>query len=78
MKFGPKNINPGTGRLVHNDGKGEALLPSRRAMNQLTKGNPSQRSFQNYAKLTPSGRNAPLSYQDITDMARMGADIKAK
>jgi hypothetical protein len=77
-KFGPKKINPGTGRLIVHRGKGEKLLPSPSALKTLTKGNPQERSFQNYAKLTPSGRNAPVSYQDITDMARMGASIDKK
>lgn len=77
MKFGSKKINPGTGRLVQNVGKGgkQYLLPGRHALAELTKGNPWQRSIGNYAKLTPSGANAPTSYQDITDMATMGAKI---
>ncbi len=79
-KFGPKKINPGTGRLIQHRGKGgrEELLPSRHAMAQLTTGNPWQRSIGNYAKLTPSGANAPTSYQDIVDMAEMGASAKPK
>jgi hypothetical protein len=78
MKFGPKKINPGTGRLIQHHGKGEVLLPSRRAVKELTKGTPAQQSFQNYAKLTPSGRNAPTSYQDIIDMSQMGVGLKPK
>jgi len=77
-KFGPKKINPGTGRLIVHRGKGEKLLPSPSALKTLTKGNPQERSFQNYAKLTPSGRNAPVAYQDIIDMSRMGVDLKPK
>jgi hypothetical protein len=79
-KFGPKRINPGTGRLTVNQGKGGKgqLLPHRSAMNELTKGNPWQRTFQNYAKLTPSGANAPTSYQDIIDMATKGASVLPK
>lgn len=79
-KFGPKRINPGTGRLTINQGKGgsQQLLPHRSALNQLTKGNPQQRSFQNFAKLTPSGANAPMTYQSIIDMATMGASAKPK
>jgi hypothetical protein len=79
-KFGPKQINPGTGRLTVNQGKGggQELLPHRDAMNQLTKGDPWQRSIGNYAKLTPSGANAPMSYQDIIDMASMGASVNPK
>jgi hypothetical protein len=79
-KFGPQKINPGTGRLTIYQGKGakDLLLPHRHAMNVLTKGNPSERSFQNYAKLTPVGANAPTSYQDIIDMATKGASVLPK
>lgn len=79
-KAGPSKINPGTGRLVrsHNKGSREQLLPGRHAMETLTKGDPWQRSMGNYAKLVPSGRNAPMHYQDIIDMATMGASAKPK
>jgi hypothetical protein len=79
-KFGPKAINPGTGRLTHirNKGSREQLLPGRHAMEQVTKGNPWERSIGNYAKLAPSGANAPATYQDIIDMAQMGASAKPK
>jgi hypothetical protein len=76
-KFGPKTINPGSGRLtqLHNKGSREQLLPGRHAMETLTKGDPWQRSMGNYAKLTPSGANAPLHYQDIIDMGQMGTKV---
>ena len=79
-KFGPKKINPGTGRLhqLRNKGSKESLLPHRDAMDQVTKGNPWQRSTGNYAKLAPSGRNAPMSYQDIIDMGNLGISLKPK
>jgi hypothetical protein len=79
-KFGPKKINPGTGRLIQHRGKGgkEQLLPSRHAMETLTEGDPWQRSIGNYAKLTPSGRNAPTSYQDIIDMGTLGINPRNK
>lgn len=79
-KFGPKSINPGTGRLIQHVGKGggQQLLPGRHAMNTLTKGDPWQRSMGNYAKLTPSGANAPATYQDIIDMAEAGASVEPK
>lgn len=79
-KFGPKKINPGTGRLIQNKGKGgkEELLPSRHAMAQLQNGDPWQRSVGNYAKLTPSGANGPNTYQDIIDMADNGVSILPK
>ena len=72
-KFGPAKINPGTGRLntLHNKGSQEYLLPNRHAVAELTKGDPWQRSIGNYAKLTPSGANAPTHYQTIIDMASM-------
>jgi hypothetical protein len=76
-KFGPKKINPGTGRLVTIKGKGGGLqtLPSRHALNVLTKGNPEQRSINNYAKLTPTGSSAPGTYADIMNMGVNGANV---
>jgi hypothetical protein len=77
-KYGPAKINPGTGRLQqHGASKGsrQSLLPHRDAMDQLTKGDPWQRSIGNYAKLTPSGANAPSEYQDIIDMGTAGAKV---
>lgn len=73
-KYGPKSINPGTGRLVQHRNKGskESLLPHKDAMDQITGGDPWQRSIGNYAKLTPSGASAPSSYQSIIDMAKLG------
>jgi len=78
MKFGSKRINPGTGRLVTNRGKGDKLLPSPAAVHKLAHGNPSERSFQSYAKHTPSGRNAPFDYQTIIDMGTLGAGVRGK
>ena len=75
-----KKINPGTGRLntpvqqVKN--KGAKLLPGRAALNELQKGNPWQRGVTNYAKLTPSGRNAPMTYQDILEMAENATKVR--
>jgi hypothetical protein len=47
-------------KVVRNVGKGskDEVLPSRMAMETITKGNPMQRSMNNYAKKTPSGLNA--------------------
>lgn len=78
-KFGSKSINPGTGRLIqHGAGKGsqQHLLPHKDAVEQLTKGDPWQRSIGNYAKLTPSGANAPMNYQDIIDMGTLGTKVQ--
>ena len=52
------------------------MLPSREAVNQLTKGGPMAMSLGNYAKLTPSGAGAPTSYQTIYDMGKAGVDVK--
>lgn len=73
-KFAKKVINPTTLRVntaVEKGSKPE-LLPGRRALNSLTKGDPWQRSAGNYSRLTPSGRNAPSSYRDLMDMAQTG------
>jgi hypothetical protein len=47
-------------KVVRNVGKGskDEVLPSRMAMETITKGSPMQRSMNNYAKKTPSGLNA--------------------
>jgi hypothetical protein len=45
----------------------KAMLPSREAVNQLTKGGAQAQSLGNYAKLTPSGSGALTSYQSIID-----------
>jgi hypothetical protein len=78
-KFGPKRINPGSGRLITHKGKGGGLqtLPSRHALNVLTKGDPVERSFNNYAKLTPTGSSAPGSYADIMQMGLNATDPAA-
>jgi hypothetical protein len=57
--------------LVANKGKGSKsqMLPSRHALTTLTKGDPSQRSIQNYAKLTPIGAGAPGTYDDIIQLS---------
>lgn len=57
--------------VVTNRGKGSRsqMLPSRHALNTLTQGDPSQRSLQNYAKLTPIGAGAPGTYDDIVQMS---------
>lgn len=77
-KYGSKKINPGTGRLVQNKGKGggQQLLPHKDAVETLTKGDPWQRSMGNYAKLTPSGANGPMNYQDIIDMGTLGIKVR--
>jgi hypothetical protein len=48
-------------------GKGGAqvLLPARRAVHQLLKGAPADRTLLDYGELTPTGRKAPGSYAGI-------------
>ena len=76
-------INPKTLRLTTNQATptrptSSPMLPSRKAMNQLTKGDPEQRSTLSYAKATPVG-NLPTTYQDIIDMAHnVGASVLPK
>lgn len=52
----------------HRKGSREELLPSRHALSQLVGGDPTQRSLNNYAKLTPgvvNTTNPPItSYDD--------------
>lgn len=57
--------------VVANKGKGSRsqMLPSRHALNTLTRGDPSQRSVQNYGKLTPVGAGAPGTYDDIVQLS---------
>ena len=77
-KYGPPTINPGTGRLTQHKNKGsrQSMLPHKDAMDQVTKGDPWQRSIGNYAKLTPSGAGAPSEYQDIINMGTLGAKVR--
>ena len=62
----------------HPVGKGsqQGLLPSRSALNKLTKGTPNQRGVLSNASLVPSGANAPKTYADIQIMGELGIDLK--
>jgi len=62
----------------HPVGKGsqQVLLPSRKALEKLTHGTPKDRSVMSFAALTPSGKNAPKTYQDIQVMGELGIDLK--
>lgn len=80
--MGPKirkngKLSPGLPKITKNTGKGggQEMLPGRGAMSMLVHGDPVQRSLGNYAKLTPSGAGAPMSYQTITDMGQKGATL---
>lgn len=53
------------------DAKSE-MLPSRMARTSLTKGDPMQRSMNNYAKKTPSGQGA----LDAPSMMFMGRGMR--
>jgi len=55
MKY--KMIGDKVTRIVGKGSKDE-VLPSRMAMETITKGDPMQRSMNNYAKKTPSGAGA--------------------
>lgn len=46
------------------------MLPNRHALNKLTAGDAFQRSISNYAKVTPSGRQA-LDTPNVLDMAQV-------
>ena len=77
-KYGPPTISAGTGRLTQHKNKGsrQSMLPHKDAMDQVTKGDPWQRSIGNYAKLTPSGAGAPSEYQDIINMGQNGVKVR--
>jgi hypothetical protein len=53
--------------FIVNKGKGSKsqMLPSRHALDALTKGTPDQRTLGQYAKRTPIGSGAPGRYDDI-------------
>jgi len=57
-------------------GKGgsKVLLPARKAVTQLLKSAPADRTLLDYGEMTPSGRNAPATYDDI----RWGINKKPK
>jgi hypothetical protein len=65
------------GKFPKPNGKGsrQEMLPSRNALAQLT-GSPFPRSINDYAKLTPSGANAPPTYGDIMSMAEAGVSAE--
>jgi hypothetical protein len=50
-------------------GKGgsKVLLPSRIAVHQLLNAAPGDRTMLDYGEMTPSGRNAPSTYDAITN-----------
>lgn len=64
----------------HPVGKGsqQALLPSRKALDKLTKGTPKDKSVLGIEALTPSGRNAPKTYGGIQDLAKAGINLKKR
>lgn len=64
--------------LLANKGSRQARLPSRAALNMLTKGDPSQQTMGNFAKLTPSGAGAlGLPYSDITQLGQQPSVVPA-
>ena len=55
--------------LIGNKGSRQAMFPSKKAVEQVMKGDPTQQSLSNYAKLTPSGLAGMIQpYDDITNM----------
>lgn len=65
MKFG-RGKRPA---LLSNKGSRTAMLPSPKAVREITGGTPAQQSLGNYAKLTPSGlADVTQPYDDITEM----------
>lgn len=57
-------------------GGGSQMLPSRNALNTLTKGDPIHRSIGWYGKLSPIGAGAPGRYADIQAMGERGIDLE--
>lgn len=56
----------------------QARLPSRQALRMLTKGDPSQTTMGNFAKLTPSGAAAAaMPYTDITQLGQQPSVVPA-
>ena len=66
MKFGKPKFKPPKA-------KGKLMLPNRAAVSALTKGGAGAQSIGNYAKLTPSGANAPATYPAIMQEGDEGA-----
>ena len=65
VKFG--TLNGATPQPFTHKGKGgsKVLLPTRKAVKQLLKGAPADRTMLDYSEATPSGRNAPGTYGDL-------------
>jgi hypothetical protein len=72
-KFGRPLTQP---KRPKGKGGGQAMLPNRAAVTALTKGDPTQQSIGNYAKLTPSGANAPTTYGGVMDEATAGVSAE--
>jgi hypothetical protein len=72
-KFGKPMFQP---KKPKGKGGGQAMLPNRAAVAALTKGDPTQQSLGNYAKLTPSGANAPATYGGIMDEGQAGVSAE--
>lgn len=63
---------------IANKASRQASLPSRHALNQLTKGDPSQTSIGNFAKMTPSGATAAaMPYADIQQLGQQPPVVPA-
>lgn len=74
MKFG--KVLGATPKKAKGKPGQQAMLPSREALAQLTKGSPDQQALGNYAKLTPSGAGAPATYPAIiAEAENNGVDV---
>ena len=66
-RFKKLSLRPPPFKAGNVAGKGsrQEMLPSRDALATLVGGNPIERSFGYYGKLTPSGFSAPQTYAEI-------------
>lgn len=69
MKFGSKPVSKPKGKPGQQE-----MLPSRHAMSELV-AHPLQTSLNDYAKRTPSGAGAPMSYPAIIAEGEEGASV---
>lgn len=64
-KFGKLSTSAPTPFAQKGKGGSKVLLPSRKAVNHLLKAAPGDRTMLDFGEMTPSGRNAPTTYDDI-------------
>lgn len=77
LRMGPfRRLNLPKNEPVADKRSRQEFLPSRHALDKLTKGNPAERTFGMYGKRTPVGAGAPATYDDIQHMGELGIDLK--